>query len=136
MAFREQYLNASRQCSLGSQIITDKMPQNFLFLSLVARAFPEAKIIHVKREPAAVCWATYSQYSLNDSLGYCYSLEDGLYYHRLYEDLISLWHHALPNRIYDLQYERLTENQEEETRELINYLGLEWDAACLSPEDS
>ena len=41
---------------------------------------------------------------------------------------------ALPNKIYDLQYELLTENQEKETRNLISHLGLEWDDACLSSE--
>ena len=46
------------------------------------------------------------------------------------------WHQAMPNRIYDLSYEALTERQEEETHNLIGYLGLEWDDACLSPQDN
>ena len=49
---------------------------------------------------------------------------------------MSFWNQALPNRIYDLDYEALTEDQEDETRKLIGYLGLEWDAACLSPQDN
>ena len=47
---------------------------------------------------------------------------------------MKYWHQVLPNRIYDLHYELLTENQEEETRNLMSHLGLEWDDACLSPE--
>ena len=47
---------------------------------------------------------------------------------------MNFFHQALPNKIYDLHYELLTENQEEETRNLISHLGLEWDDACLSPE--
>ena len=112
------------------------MPHNFCFLGLVATALPEAHIIHVKRSPAAVCWANYTQYFANDSLEYCYSLDDILHYHELYEDLMQYWHQALPNRIYDLDYEALTERQEEETRNLINHLGLVWDYACLSPQDN
>ena len=49
---------------------------------------------------------------------------------------MKYWHQALPNRIYDLDYEALTERQEEETRNLIGYLGLEWNDACLSPQDN
>ena len=134
--FREEYLSALKQRSEANAIVTDKMPQNFRFLGLIATALPEAKIIHVKRDPAAVCWANYTQYFANDSLGYCYSLDDILYYHHLYQDLMQYWHQALPDRIYGLDYDALTENQEEETRKLIDHLGLEWDDACLSPQDN
>ena len=131
--FREQYLNSLQQHSEGRAIVTDKMPQNFRFLGLITTALPEAQIIHIKRDSAAVCWANYTQYFVS-SVGYCYSLDDILHYYELYEDLMSYWHQALPNRIYDLDYERLTANPEEETRKLIGHLGLEWDDACLSPE--
>ena len=49
---------------------------------------------------------------------------------------MKYWHRALLNRIYDLNYEALTENQEEETRKLIGHVGLGWDDACLSPQDN
>ncbi len=132
--FREQYLSSLAQYSGGNPIVIDKMPLNFRFLGLIIAAFPEAKIIHVKRDPAAVCWANYTQYFVNDSLGYCYSLDDILHYHELYRDLMEYWHQLLPDWIYDLDYETLTENQEEETRKLISHLGLDWDDACLAPE--
>ena len=134
--FRQQYLNALRKRSEGNAIVTDKMPQNFRFLGLIARALPESKIIHVKRDPAAVCWANYTKYFVSDSLGYCFDLDDILHYHGLYEDLMKYWRLTLPKRIYDLHYEALTERQEEETRKLIGHLGLDWDDACLSPEDN
>ncbi len=134
--FREQYRNALQKRSEGNAIVTDKMPQNFRFLGLIATALPEVKIIHVKRDPAAVCWANYTQYFVNDSLGYCYSLDDILHYHELYQDLMKYWCLTLPNRIYDLDYDALTENQEEETRNLIDHLGLGWDDACLSPQNN
>ncbi|MDA9722360.1 sulfotransferase, partial [Luminiphilus sp.] len=134
--FREQYLDALQQRSEGKAIVTDKMPRNFRFLGLIAKTLPEAKILHVKRDPAAVCWANYTRYFSSDALGYCYSLDDILHYHELYKDLMQYWHEAMPNRIYDLDYEALTQCQEEETRKLIDHLGLEWDDACLSPQDN
>ncbi len=49
---------------------------------------------------------------------------------------MKYWHQALPNRIYDLDYEALPERQEKETQNLIGYLGLDWDDACLSPQEN
>ena len=135
-SFRKQYRCALEKRSEGNAIVTDKMPHNFHFLGLIAAALPEAKIIHVRRDPAAVCWANYTQYFVKESLGYCYDLDDILHYHQLYQDLMEYWHQAFPNRIYDLDYEGLTEHQEEETRKLIGHLKLGWDDACLSPQDN
>ena len=46
------------------------------------------------------------------------------------------WHKVIPERIYDIDYEALTECQEDETRRLIDYAGLPWDDACLAPQDN
>jgi tetratricopeptide (TPR) repeat protein len=134
--FRHQYLAKLKDVSDGNSIVTDKMPHNFRYIGLLANAFPEAKIIHVKRNPAAVCWANYKQYFTSKSLGYCYALDDIVAYHSLYENLIEFWINALGERIYNLDYELLTVNQEDETRQLIDYLGLDWDEKCLSPQNN
>jgi len=134
--FRGEYLDKLQDVSNGNLIITDKMPQNFRFIGLLAAAFPEAKIIHVKRNPAAVCWANYKQYFVSKSIGYCYALDDVISYHKLYENLMEFWANTLSNRIYKLDYEQLTVNQESETRQLIDYLGLDWDENCLSPQNN
>ena len=136
LEFRHKYLEKLKNVSKKNLIVTDKTPQNFLYLGLLAAAFPEAKIIHVKRNPAAVCWANYKQYFASKNLGYCYALDDIINYHSLYENLIEFWTNKLGKRIYNLDYELLTVNQESETRQLINYLGLDWDEKCLSPESN
>ena len=132
--FRGKYLDKLQNVSNGNLIITDKMPQNFLYIGLLAAAFPEAKIVHVKRNPAAVCWANYKQYFASKNIGYCYSIDDVISYHKLYENLMEFWAKGLSKRIYNLDYELLTLNQESETRQLIDYLGLDWDENCLSPQ--
>ena len=109
---------------------------NFRYLGLLAAAFPEAKIIHVKRNPAAVCWANYKQYFTSKSIGHCYALKDVIKYHMLYEDIMEFWTKSLAHRIYNLNYEMLTVNQEDETRKLVEHIGLDWDGRCLSPEDN
>ena len=132
--FRHKYLAKLKDVSDGNLIVTDKMPQNFRFMGLLAAAFPEAKIIHVKRNPAAVCWANYKQYFTSKNLDYCFALDDVVSYHGLYKDIMEFWTRTLSERIYDLDYELLTVNQESETRQLIDYLGLAWDKTCLSPQ--
>ena len=134
--FREKYLKKLKSISNGNLIITDKMPQNFLIIGLLAAAFPEAKIVHVKRNPAAVCWGNYKQYFTPKSFGYCYAIDDVISYHKMYQNLMEFWGNSLSKRIYNLDYELLTGNQESETRQLIEYLGLDWDDKCLWPQNN
>ena len=134
--FRHKYLNKLKSLSNGNLIVTDKMPENFRYIGLLAAAFPEAKIVHVKRNPAAVCWANYKQYFVSKSIGYSYAIDDVISYHKLYENLMDFWTNTLSNRIYKLDYEQLTVNQESETRQLIDYLDLDWDGNCLSPQNN
>ncbi|MFL2583428.1 MAG: tetratricopeptide repeat protein [Gammaproteobacteria bacterium] len=134
--FRHRYLAKLKNVSKKNLIVTDKMPQNFLYTGLLAAVFPEAKLIHVKRNPAAVCWANFRQYFASKNYGYCYAIDDVISYYKLYENLMSFWTNRLSNRIYKLDYELLTANQECETRQLIEYLGLDWDENCLSPQNN
>ena len=134
--FRNQYLEKLESLSNGNLIVTDKMPQNFRFIGLVASAFPEAKIIHLRRDPAAVCWANFKQYFTSKGISYSNDINDILSYHKLYENLMAFWKTKLSDRIYELDYEKLTLYQEKEIRQLIEFLDLEWDEKCLSPENN
>ncbi len=118
----------------GRPWITDKMPTNFRWLGFVLWANPHIKVVHTVRDPMATCWSIFKQYFPATALGFANDLEDLGTYYRLYEDLMAFWHEKFPGRIYDLNYERLTENQEEETRKLLEYCGLPWDGRCLEFE--
>ena len=134
--FRQQYLSELSKTSSGKRFVTDKMPQNFRFIPLICAAFPEAKIVHVKRDPAATCWSNFKHYFVTKNLGYCYDLQDVVEYYNLYNHLMTIWQSEYDDRIYNLYYENLTIDQEKETRELIKYLNLDWEEACLSPHDN
>jgi tetratricopeptide (TPR) repeat protein len=131
--FRKKYLSELSKLSNGKSIVTDKMPHNFRFIPLICAAFPEAKIVHVQRNAAATCWSNYKQHFASKNLGYCYDLNDVVEYYNLYTDIMKLWQSQYGDRIYNLNYESLTTDQENQTRKLINYLGLRWQDACLSP---
>ncbi|MDA9765646.1 sulfotransferase [Alphaproteobacteria bacterium] len=133
---RDAYLNALGKVSNGSPLVTDKTPNNFLHIGLILKAIPEAKIIHVKRDPAATCWSNFKHYFSSNRLGYSYDLKDTVGYFKLYQDLMSFWRQEQGDQIYYLDYEKLTVEQEPETRKLIEHLQLGWEDACLSPQEN
>ena len=134
--FRERYLAELTKRADGHAFVTDKMPQNFRYIALICKAFPEAKIIHVKRTPEATCWSNFKHYFASQGLGYSYNLNNTVKYYGLYKDLMHVWYQSYNDRIYNLDYDKLTENQELETRRLVAYLGLNWENACLAPEEN
>lgn len=133
LSFRKRYLKKLQELASGCSIVTDKMPHNFRYIGMLAAAFPEAKFIHVQRNPAAVCWGNYKQYFVTESLGYSYGLDDIVEYYGLYERLMEFWHKHLEHRIYRLNYDTLTMKQESESRKLIRYLELDWESGCMEP---
>ena len=134
LEFRDRYLSELSKLPDRNPFVTDKMPQNFYFVPLICAAFPKAKIIHVQRNAIATCWSNYKQYFVSKNLGYCYDLNDIVEYYSLYKDLMKLWQSRYSDRIYNLNYEDLVNDQENETRKLIKYLGLKWEDSCLSPQ--
>jgi hypothetical protein len=132
--FQKRYLTELAKRANGQAFITVKMPQNFQYIALICAAFPEAKIIHVQRNAEATCWSNFKQYFVSKGLGYSYGLGDTVKYYGLYIDLMHFWYPSYSDRIYNLDYDKLTENQEPETRRLIEYLALNWQDACLAPQ--
>ena len=132
LSIRSQYLNELTSFQRPEKIITDKLPLNFQYIGFILSAFPEAKIIHMKRDARAICWSIYKCNFKNIGNGYSYNLNDLADFYHSYKDLMSFWHKAFPNTIYDMCYEDLTTHQEEETRKLLEYCQLDWDQNCLN----
>lgn len=134
--FRRKYLNQLKDLSDNNSIVTDKMPHNFRYLGLITLAFPESKIVHVRRNSSATCWSNYKNFLPSHALGYCHSLNDIVDYYAMYEKHMKFWKRFFGNKIYDIDYESLTVDQEEETRRLLKFLDLKWEKECLYPEDN
>lgn len=112
--------------------ITDKMPHNFVQLGLIALLFPNAPIVHCKRDAMDNCLSIFFQ-NFGGEHPYAYDLTNLGHHHREYERLMSHWHTVLPGRILDIHYEDTITDPEHWSRELIAHVGLEWDEACLAP---
>ena len=132
-SIREKYFDSTNRLSTGYKYITDKQPQNFLYIALIAAAFPEAKIIHVTRQAAAVCWSNFKNFFSSDGLGYSYNLGDTVKYYKLYENLMGFFRELYGSLIYEVNYDDLVVDQENHTRNLIGHIGLDWEEECLSP---
>ena len=124
-AIRTEYYGKISDLNTDQKFITDKMPANFRWISFIKLAFPEAKIVHTNRNPAAVCWSNFKLYFPANGMRFTFDMEDIAHYYGLYQDLMGFWRKMFPDGFYDISYEKLTENQLEETQKLLAYLGLD-----------
>jgi len=110
--------------------LVDKTPLNFLYIGLIHLAMPDAKIIHLRRNPVDSCYAMYKTLF---RMGYpfTYSLEDVGRYYIAYHQLMDHWRKLLPGVFLDVDYEKLVHNQEAETHRMLDYLELDWEETCL-----
>jgi len=128
---RRAYLADLAGLPQSAPVITDKMPANAVWLGHILTAFPEARAIHMRRDPMAVGWSIFRHYFSQDGNGHACDLADIGAYTRMQDDLMAFWHQRFPGRIRDQGYEALTEDQEGETRALLDWCGLDWEEACL-----
>ena len=127
---RHNYLGSLESLKIKENIIVDKMPLNFRHIGYILSAFPDAKILHMRRDPMATCWSIYKYY-FNGNY-YSFDQNDLAKYYLLYKDLMEFWSVKFPNKVYEVCYEDLTLNQETETRKILNYCELDWDENCLN----
>ena len=136
LSIQEKYIDSLSNLKVSEKIITDKWPLNFQYIGFILKSFPNAKIIHLKRNSMAICWSIYKHYFSDEGNGWAYNINDLTGFYGLYIELMDYWHKLYPNQIYDLCYEDLTNNQEEETRKLLKYCELDWDENCLKFQDN
>jgi tetratricopeptide (TPR) repeat protein len=111
--------------------VTDKLPNNFQRLGLIALLFPNARIFHCRRDPIDTCLSCYFQ-EFAHGQPYSFDLRHlGLFY-RDYERLMAHWRVVLPAAPLEVPYEALVANQESWSRRLVAHMGLPWDERCLA----
>lgn len=119
-----------RANSGGARRIIDKMPDNVFQLGLIATLFPNARVIFCARDRRDVALSCFFQH-FSRPLRFDTDLDDCAFRTEQVERLISHWRQALPLRSMVMSYEALLAAPEAESRRLIDFLGLDWEPACL-----
>jgi tetratricopeptide (TPR) repeat protein len=127
----DQYLSLLQSISRDAPRVTDKMPQNFRNLGLIALLFPNAKIIHCRRSPLDNCLSCFVTGFPGTRHAYSAKLETLGAYYADYVALMDHWRAVLPIPIFDVQYEDLVADPESQIPAIVGHIGLEWDPACL-----
>lgn len=134
-ALASRHLARLRALAPDALRVTDKMPQNFVHLGLIAILFPGARVIHCVRDPLDTCLSCYTT-RLGPGHAYSATLDGLAAYYRSYRRLMAHWRSALDLPIHDVTYEQLVAEPEAESRRLVAFLGLPWHDACLRPHQS
>jgi hypothetical protein len=112
--------------------VTDKMTANFLRLGLIARMFPNARIVHCRRDPMDTCLSCFQQNFRAAHLSWTCDLADLGHYYCQYRRLMDHWRQILPaGSMLEVDYEDTVSGLETQARRLVDFVGLEWDDACL-----
>ena len=129
-----RYREILRNISPDARRVTDKAPGNFLWLGLVHVMFPNARIIHCRRNPIDTCLSLYSTF-FTAHMDFVADRGDLVFSYAQYQRLMDHWKAVLPgDRFFESQYEDLVAAPEPHSRALLEFCGLDWDAACLTPE--
>jgi tetratricopeptide (TPR) repeat protein len=128
----EAYLARLQRLAPEAERITDKMPDNYMFVGLIHLILPRARIIHLRRDPLDVCLSCFGQH-FEGEINYSYDLSELGRYHRMYLDLMEHWRRVLPQgAMLEVQYESVVEDIESEARRILDYCGLSWDPRCIA----
>lgn len=125
------YLGELKKYSSDAIRIADKMPDNFLRIGLIKTMFPNARIIHCQRNPLDTCLSIYTTCFVKGN-EYSYDLDELGQYYLDYERLMSHWRNLFESQIFEIQYEELVTNQEVISKQLIEYLDIQWNDECLN----
>jgi len=124
------YLQGLQRIHPGAQCVTDKRPDNFHHIGLIKAMFPQARVVHTRRnalDNALSIWFLH----LDHAMAYATDLGDITHHIREYQRLMRHWHAMYSQDLIDVEYESLARSPEAEVRRLLDALGLPWEPACL-----
>ena len=134
-ALAARYLQMLATLFPHSDRVTDKRPDNFLYIGLIKRLFPDARIVHTVRNALDNCLSVYFLH-LDHSMSYALDLGDIGHYYVQYRRLMAHWKSLYGADILDLDYDALVQEPRPAMEQLTAFCGLEWEEACLSFEQS
>ncbi|HEX7370548.1 MAG TPA: sulfotransferase [Rhodanobacteraceae bacterium] len=124
-----RYLAQTQWRARGSAFFIDKQPSNWEMAGLIHAALPEARILHLMRDPMDVCFSNWRAF-FGEVHGYSYDLEALAAHYLAYRRVMDHWHATLPGVVLDVAYTELVANPEPVLRKVFAHCGLEWTPGC------
>ncbi|MFL6726116.1 MAG: tetratricopeptide repeat-containing sulfotransferase family protein [Sphingomicrobium sp.] len=115
----------------GALRVVDKLPDNMILIGLITRLFPRARIIYCSRDPRDISLSCFFQLFVEGAQHFSYDLTECAKRCRNVERMARHWMKLLPHHMIEVNYESLVGDLEGQSRRLIDFLGLEWEPACL-----
>jgi tetratricopeptide (TPR) repeat protein len=128
--WRQFYLVGLPATAAQGRIVTDKRPDNFLHIGLIKTLFPAARVIHTRRDPLDNLLSLHFLH-LDASMAYALDLEDAAHWYGQHERLMAHWRSLYPDDIVTVDYDALVADPEPVLRDLLEFLGLDWEESCL-----
>jgi tetratricopeptide (TPR) repeat protein len=125
-----RYLEQTRWRANGRAFYIDKLPPNFWLAGFIRKALPQARILHMAREPMELCFSNWRAL-FGDSYAYSYDIDALAAQHARYSKLMAHWHQAMPGAIHDVDYAALVADPEATLRRALAHLGLDFDERLL-----
>jgi tetratricopeptide (TPR) repeat protein len=126
----DAYLAARRATFPGVDLLTDKRPDNFLYVGLIKTMFPDAKIVHTLRDPLDNVLSVHFLH-LDGSMAYATDLLDTAHYLRQSRRLMAHWQALWPGDVLDFDYDAFVREPRPAVARLLQFCGLEWHEGCL-----
>lgn len=133
-ALGRAYLDATAPVRGDRARFVDKLPANFLYLPLILKALPQARVVHLVRHPVDACFASFKQL-FADAYPHSYDLGEVARHFVRYYRLMALWRERFPDSFLDVRYEDVAADLEPQARRLVAFLDLPWEDACLRFHD-
>jgi tetratricopeptide (TPR) repeat protein len=132
LSLGQRYIDNVRVLAPAAERITDKSTQNWPFVGFINLALPNARIIHVRRDPIDTCLSAFFTL-FAEGQAHTYDLAELGRYYRAYATLMAHWRSVVPQGVMlEIQYEDLVADFENQARRIIAHCGMPWDDACLA----
>ena len=128
------YQRALPPCGNTKVLVTDKTPMNFCHLAFLHRLLPNLRVVHCTRDPMATCWSIYSQL-FSGGNSYAYDLIDIADAFNRYREILADLERLPELRLFEMRYETLVTNPEENAKQLLEFCNLEWHPNCAKPHE-
>ena len=126
-----EYSNYINYFNFNEEFITDKAPLNFRWIGFIKIFFPNAKIIHCKRDPKNNCLSLYKNFFVA-GLNFSYSEKDLVKYYKAYLNIMNFWNSKKDIEILNINYEDLINDKEGQIKTILKHCNLEWEENCLN----